>query len=69
VTVYAAGRVKSGGITGFALASTKGDPKVGWRGELLNALAMHHEQVVHTHSGRLRSSPNTVRSCPMASDE
>lgn len=69
VTVYAVGRVKSGGITGFALASTKGDPNVGWRGELLTALAKHHGWVVRTYSGRLRSSPKTVRSCPMASDE
>lgn len=29
VTVYAAGSVKSGGITGLAFASTNGDPKVG----------------------------------------
>ena len=35
VTVYAAGSVKSGGITGFAFDSTNGDPNVGCRGELL----------------------------------
>ena len=35
VTVYAAGSVKSGGTTGLALDSTKGDPKVGCNGELL----------------------------------
>jgi hypothetical protein len=29
VTVYAVGSVKSGGITGLALASTNGEPKVG----------------------------------------
>jgi hypothetical protein len=36
VTVYAAGRVKSGGITGFALDSTNGEPNVGCNGELLS---------------------------------
>jgi hypothetical protein len=35
VTVYAAGRVKSGGITGLTLDSTNGEPKVGCSGELL----------------------------------
>ena len=35
VTVYAAGSVKSGGITGLTFDSTNGDPKVGCRGELL----------------------------------
>lgn len=38
VTVYAVGRVKSGGITGFTLDSTNGEPNVGCRGELLRLL-------------------------------
>jgi hypothetical protein len=33
-TAYAEGSVKSG-ITGLPLASTKGEPKVGYSGELL----------------------------------
>jgi hypothetical protein len=36
VTVYAVGRVKSGGMTGLAFDSTNGDPNVGWSGELLS---------------------------------
>lgn len=36
VTVYAAGKVKSGGITGLAFDSTKGEPNVGCNGEFLN---------------------------------
>jgi hypothetical protein len=43
VTVYAAGSVKSGGITGLTFDSTKGEPKVGCKGELLAALAKKHE--------------------------
>ena len=35
VTVYAAGRVKCGGITGFASDPTNGEPNVGCRGRLL----------------------------------
>ena len=38
VTVYAAGKVKPGGITGLTLDSTKGEPKVGCNGELLKVL-------------------------------
>lgn len=38
VTVYAAGRVKSGGITGLTLDSTNGEPKVGCNGELLRGM-------------------------------
>lgn len=40
VTVYAAGRVKSGGMTGLTLDSTKGEPNVGCSGELLSRLAL-----------------------------
>jgi hypothetical protein len=36
--VYAAGRVKSGGITGLTLDSTNGEPKVGCNGELLRGM-------------------------------
>lgn len=36
VTVYAAGNVKSGGITGLTFDSTNGEPNVGCRGELLD---------------------------------
>ena len=35
VTVYAAGSLKSGGITGLAFDSTNGEPNVGCKGELL----------------------------------
>lgn len=70
VTVYAAGRVKSGGMTGLAVDSTKGEPKVGWRGEpLLERECVNkgaREGIVRTYSGRLRSRPSTVRSCPTA---
>ena len=43
MTVYAAGSVKSGGITGLTFDSTKGEPKVGCKGELLSTLAREHE--------------------------
>lgn len=73
VTVYAAGSVKSGGITGLAFVSTNGEPKVGCRGELLPYCQWASETWIYlvlcAYSGRLRSSPKTVKSCPTASAE
>lgn len=67
VTVYAAGRVKSGGITGLTFDSTKGEPNVGCSGKLLEALlARIFNAWKGTHSGRLKSKPRTVKSWPMA---
>ena len=49
VTVYAAGRVKSGGTTGLMFDSTKGDPNVGCNGELLAVSAWNRKKkVVHS---------------------
>lgn len=71
VTVYAAGSVKSRGITGLAFDSTNGEPKVGCNGELL--ISQHQyfsgRKEMITYSGLLRSNPSTVRSCPIASEE
>lgn len=62
VTVYAAGSVKSGGITGFTFDSTKGEPNVGCSGELLRGLLAAAYAVDGKCLTRADSGPSPTRS-------